>query len=349
MSSRKKCSLVLGLVFTLIFAVAFVMPTSVCSQAGKQIEWKMQNMFPTGDLSYELQGKRIVDSLNQKLAGKLHITQYLPGQIVPADQMFDSLSKGVFDAAILGSSWRVGFTPEAVVAFGLPMGWENVDQVFEFFYKFGMLKMQRTVCAEKNVVYACPLPCSPVTITSNFPFRKVEDIKGKKIWSIAGTAAYVKNLGGAPVTFPPSEIYMGMKLGTIDGMIYSLAELETAGYKEVVKYINWPATVDPNSVEFDISLKSWNALPPDVQKTIEDTLVEIGPPMAKEYIAEDHKGVEAAVKVGVQEIHMDPSEVPKARAAAVKVWADFAARSPRTAQCVQMLKDFLVTKGVKVD
>lgn len=349
MSRRKNCSMVLELLMALIFTTAFLIPTNVHSQAKKEIKWRMQNMFPAGDLCYTLQGKTIVDTLNRKLAGKLNITQYLPGQIVPADQMFDSLTKGVYDAAVLGSSWRIGVTPEAVVAFGLPMGWQNVDQIFEFFYKFGMLKWQRDICAEKNVFYACPLPCSPLPIMSNFAFRKVPDMKGKKIWSIGSTAAYVKNLGGAPTTFPPSEIYMGLKLGTIDGMIYSMAELQTSGYKEVVKYINWPAVIDPNCVEFDISLKSWKALPPDIQKTIEDTLVEIGPSMAKKYIAEDHSGVEAALKVGVQEIQMDASEIPKARQAAVKVWGDFAGRSPRTAKTIQMLKDYLATKGIKLE
>jgi TRAP-type C4-dicarboxylate transport system substrate-binding protein len=229
------------------------------------------------------------------------------------------------------------------------MGWANVDQVFEFFYKFGMLKWQREVLAEKNIFYAAPLPASPLPIMSNFPFRKVADIKGKKVWSIGSTAAYVRNLGGAPTTFPPSELYMGLKLGTIDGMIYSMAELETSNYKEVVKYINWPAVIDPLCVQWLINLKSWKDLPPDIQKTIEDTLVEIGPSLAKKYLAEDYKGVEAAKKVGVQEIQMEAGEIPIARQAAAKVWSDFAGRSPRTAQTIQMLKDYLATKGIKVE
>lgn len=347
MCTRRSCFLVLLVTLILVSPALFL--ADAHSQAAKEIKWKMQTIYPPSDLSTSLQAKTIVDTLNNKLAGKLNITLYLPGQIVPEDQMFDALSKGVYDAAITAATWSLGVVPEGVVAFGLPMGWQNLDQVFEFFYKFGMLKWQREILAEKNIFYAAPLPTSPLPIISNFPLRKVEDIKGKKIWSIGSTAAYVKNLGGLPTTFPPSELYMGLKLGTIDGYIYSIAELETSSYKEVVKYVNWPAVIDPLCIQWLISLKSWKALPPDVQKTIEDTLVEIGRPMAEKYFAEDHRGLEAAKKVGVQEIQMEPGDVPKARQAAAKVWDDFAGRSPRTAKTIQMLKDYLATKGIKVE
>jgi len=315
----------------------------------KEVTWRMQSIYPATDLSTSVQGKMVMDTLNQKLAGKLKINMFLPGQIVPEEEMFDALGKGVFDAAITGAPWQAGILPEGMVAFGLPMGWQNVDQLFEFFYKYGFLKFMRDAHEKYNVFYAAPLPASPLPIISNFPMRKVDDIKGKKIWAMGGNSAYVQKLGGTPVGFPPAEMYMGLKLGTIDGAIYSLAELETSKYKEVVKYINWPAVVDPLAVEFLINKKAWDALSPDVQKVIEDTLVEIGPPMFKKYAESDNAGVEAAKQYGVQEVQLDEAELPKARAAAAEVWKDTAAKSDNAAKAVQMLKDYLATKGVRID
>lgn len=181
---------------------------------------------------------------------------------------------------------------------------------------------------------------------SNFPFRKLADIKGKKIWSIGPTASYVQGLGATSTIFPPAEMYMALKLGTIDGFIYSTAELETSGYKEVIKYINWPAVIDPLCVEWIINLDSWNALPPDVQQTIEDTLVEIGPPIFEKYMVDNRKGLEAAKAAGVKRINMEPSEVAKLRAVAAVVWKETAAKSDRARKTVQMLRDYLATKGI---
>jgi TRAP-type C4-dicarboxylate transport system substrate-binding protein len=329
-----------------VSVIPFLFPAYAVSQ--KAIEWRMQSIYPANDLSTSLQAQTIVDTLNKKLAGKLHIKLFMPGQIVPEEQMWDALSKGVYDAALHGPPWHMGVTPEAIVVFGLPMGWQNVDQIFEFYYKFGMLKWMRDVYAEKNVFFACPLPASPLPIMSNFAFRKAIDIKGKKIWSVASSAAYVINLGGSATHFPPAEIYMALKLGTLDGIVYSMAELDSANYKEVVKYVNFPAVIDPLCVEWIINLKSWKALSADVQKTIDDTLVEIGPSIATKYLKADMQGLEAAKKVGVQEVHMEPGEIPKARQAGVKVWDEMAKKSPRTAKAIQMLKDYLATKGIKV-
>lgn len=335
----------------LVSILAALLVTSACAKPApeKVIEWRMQSLYPASDLSTALQGQTIVDTLNERLAGKLHITYYMPGQIVPEEEMFDALSKGVYDAAIYSTTWSVGQLPEGIVAFGLPMGWQNVDQVFEFFYDYGFLEWMRELHAPFNIFYACPLPCSPLPIMSNFAFRNLEDIKGKKLWSIGPTAAYVEGLGATATIFPPAEMYMALKLGTIDGFIYSTAELETSGYKEVIKYVNWPAVIDPLCVEWIINLDSWNALPGDVQRTIEDTLVEIGPPMFEKYMVDNIKGIEAAKAIGVQEIYIDPGDEAKLRKVAAEVWAETAAKSDQARKTVDMLRDYLATKGIIIE
>jgi TRAP-type mannitol/chloroaromatic compound transport system substrate-binding protein len=341
MRSKRLAIVILG-------TISIVLLVGVMPIMAKTISWRMQSLYPATDLSTSLQGQTIVDTLNKRLEGKLQIKFYMPGQIVPEEEMFDALSKGVYDAALYSTTWSVGQLPEGIVAFGLPMGWKNVNQVFEFFYDYGFLKWMRKLHVEHNIFYACPLPCSPLPIMSNFPFRKLEDIKGKKLWSIGPTASYVQHLGATSTIFPPAEMYMALKLGTIDGFIYSTAELETSGYKEVIKYINWPAVIDPLCVEWIINLKSWNALPPDIQKTIEDTLVEIGQPMFEKYMADNRKGLEAAERAGVKTIHMEPGEVEKLRGIAAEVWEETAAKSESSRQTVQMLKDYLATKGIPI-
>lgn len=334
--------------FTVCLTFSWVMAPFPAS--GKVITWRMQSLYPASDLSTTLQGQTIVDTLNEKLKGKLQIKYFMPGQIVPEDEMFDALSKGVYDAALYSPTWSKGQIPEGIVAFGLPMGWQNVDQVFEFFYDFGFLKWVRELHAKRNIFYACPLPCSALPIMSNFPFRKFDDIKGKKLWSIGPTASYVKHLGAKPTTFPPAEMYMALKLGTIDGFIYSTAELETSKYKEVIKYINWPAVIDPLCVDWIINLDSWNKLPEDVKQTIEKTLVEIGPPMFEKYMVDNMKGINAAKAVGVQEIHMvAPEELKKLRAVAAAVWDETAAISDDARKTVQMLRDYLSKKGITLE
>jgi TRAP-type C4-dicarboxylate transport system substrate-binding protein len=342
----KKYLRTIGLGLSGFFLLLMLTPTAAPAAA---IEWKMQTIYPASDTSTPCIAEKIVNTLNDRLKGKLHITLYMPGQIVPEEGMFDALKRGVFDAAFMAPTWYQNFIPDAIVGFGLPLGWQGYDMDMEFFYKYGFLKYMRDIHAEQNVYYVCPNPFGQSTFLTNFPYRKLEDIKGKKLWCIGTTAAYLRNLGGVPVTFPISELYMALKLGTLDGTSGALSDLDANKWKEVVKYVNFPLNINPNNGAWLVNLKIWNELPPDVQKTIEDTIMELQPEMWK--CIEDYgiAGVEAAKNAGVQINTMEPSEVQRLRPAALKVWQDVAKRSDRAPKTVQMLKDFLATKGIKIE
>ena len=179
------------------------------------------------------------------------------------------------------------------------------------------------------------------------PFRKLEDIKGKKIWCIGAVAAFVKNLGGTPVTFPLSELYMALKLGTVDGAVPGIADLDSSGYKEVIKYVNYPPFMDPNS-SILISMKSWKGLSKELQKEVEDIIAGLQPAMHKCIQDFTVTALEASKKLGVQVITMEPNEVQRLRPAALQVWEDIAKKSDRAPKTVKMLKDFLTSKGIKL-
>ncbi len=314
----------------------------------KEIRWRMQCLFPGGDYSYELQAKGLVEALNKGLEGKLKITLFQPGQIIPGEEMFDGLSRGVYDAAYTAPAWASQTIPEAIVAFGLPFGWQDYKQDLEFFEKYGGLDFIRQAYAKHNIFFIYPEPTSILPIMGNFAIRQMSDLKGKKVWSEGPTALYVKAAGGMPVAFPPEDLYMGLKLGTIDGFIYSTAELKTAHYAEVVKYVNFPPIIDPLNTDFLCNLDAWKKLPPDVQEKFMAIVREETPLLTEKYAKANQEGIDYALSKGVELIKLDKSEMPGMIAAAKKVWDETAAASPETAQYVNMLKDFLKAKGVEI-
>lgn len=309
------------------------------------IEWQAQSLFGAADTSTTIQAQGVVDATNEALEGKLHTTLYLPGQIVPAGEMLSALSEGVYDAALLVPMIEA---PEGVIAFGLPYGWENIDQVMEFYYDYGLLEVMREIDAEQGIFFAGPLPFGPCTLMGNFPFRTLDDIKGKKVWAEGPTAAFVELCGGKAVWFPPEEVYMGLKLGTIDGVIFGTAELESLKLKEVVDYVNFPSILSVLCVDWIISMDSWNELTPEMQQTYEATMKKAIPQLYAECMVQNDAGIEAAKAIGVEMVYMEPAEVEKVRAVAMAYWDEVANESPKAAQAVQMLRDYLATKGIEV-
>ena len=60
---------------------------------------------------------------------------------------------------------------------------------------------------------------------------------------------------------------MALKLGTLDGAVPGFGDLDSAGYKEVIKYVNYPPFLDPNA-SILVGMNSWKKLSPDVQKAV---------------------------------------------------------------------------------
>jgi TRAP-type C4-dicarboxylate transport system substrate-binding protein len=105
--------------------------------------------------------------------------------------------------------------------------------------------------------------------TAKKPVNKLEDVKGMKIRAASPQiATTVKALGGVPVSLSPSEIYMAMERGTIDGLITSMGLLHGAKLYDVVKYALWePLGTGPlmNIMNTDL----WNKIPGDDKAIIE--------------------------------------------------------------------------------
>ncbi len=339
--SNKKFFRIVSVSCLVLFLIGTAFTTSV---AAKEIKWRMQSLFGPDPMT-DLQTTEIIKVLNKRLEGKLHIKVFWPGQIVPMGEIFGAVSKGVVDLAYHSFNWDVGAIPAATVGQGLPFSWNNLDQMLEFYYDYGFLDYLRTLYAKKNIFLAAPLPYSPSQLMTTFPINTYEDMKGKKIWATGSYAKFVNALGGSATLFPPPEIYMGLKLGTIGGVIFGQPDLETMNLKEVVNYLSFPTAVSVVNMNWLISMDSWNDLPKDVQTIFEDTLKEISLKIYNEKLIQAAKnGLNAAEKIGVKSIKLGSADVSKMRKAAVSVWNEIAATNEDCDKAIQMLKEYLATK-----
>ena len=306
------------------------------------IEWKAQTSFPPEDSGTRHHAGGMVKATNEALKGKLHTTLFQLGQLAPEEEMGPALSMGVYDAAYMPAMAR---SEAGNVAFGLPFSWGSVDDVIEFYYDYGFIDWIRKHDAQQNVRFGCPMPWGPVALFSNFPVHKLEDYKGKKIWSWGLMSAVVEAFGAKPVWFDPGEVYMALKLGTIDGILFGPAELETMKLKEVVKYISLPALIDPLTLDWTINMESWEQLTPEMQAVYEKTMRDNIKPMYEAIAEENQVGFQKAAEYGVKTIVLDDAEVARMKKVARGTWGKLAEKDPASAEAVKMIQDFLAKKG----
>ncbi len=325
---------------SVIVALSFIFIVISTCFAG-EIRWRAQTALPPEDSGTRHHAQAMVEATNKALEGKLRTTLYQLGQLVPEGEMGVALSRGVYDAAYMPAMAR---SEAGNVAFGLPFSWESFDEVMEFYYEHGFLEWMREHDAKQNIFFGCPLPWGPVALFSNFPVRTLDDYKGKKIWSWGLMSAVIESFGARPVWFDPGEIYMALKLGTIDGVLFGPAELETMKLKEVVKYINFPAIIDPLVLDWSINLDAWNKLTPETQETYEGVMRKHIRDMYDRIALENEMGIEKAKESGVEIVHLDPDEEARLRKTALEVWEIQAKKGPASADAVKMLRDFLESK-----
>ena len=308
----------------------------------KSLEWKAQTSFPPEDSGTRLHAGGMVKAVNQALAGQLETTLSQLGQLVPEEEMGPALAKGVYDAAYMPAMAR---SEAGNVAFGLPFSWGSVDDVIEFYYDFGFIDWIRKHEAKQNIRFGCPLPWGPVALFSNFPVNTLADYKGKKIWSWGLMSAVIEAFGAKPVWFDPGEAYMSLKLGTIDGILFGPAELETMKLKEVVKYISLPALIDPLTLDWSMNLDSWKKLSPEAQAEYEKVMRANIKPMYEAIQKENDMGFRKAEEYGVKTITLPQAEVKRMKEVARGTWDRLAKKDKASAEAIKMLKEFLAQKG----
>lgn len=338
----------------LIFFVIIVMACSIvfsgCTPkpaAPEVIEWKMQCIYPPSDSCYAIQATGLVERLNEGTNGRLHVTLYPPGALCPEGEMFGALSKGLFDAAVHSASASKGIVPEANMVLGLPASFENNEQFIEFYYDYGGLDLLREAYAEHNILFLMPIGSGEFALMTTFPIHGIDDIKGKKLWISGLFTEVLADLGASPATIPPGELYMGMKLGTIDGATWTLPELETANWKEVVHSVMLPYLLSPVGCEVLINMDSWNALPDDLKQTVENIAREYAPFTADEITQIGAEACAAAGEYGVEFVTIPEADQKILREAAGReAWDNFAAKSDRCSEIVELLTEYLESKGV---
>lgn len=96
--------------------------------------------------------------------------------------------------------------------------------------------------------------------------RTPEDFAGKKL-RVSGSALsmVVSSLGGVPVEMPPSEIYLAMQQGVVDGTVLSLPSLAPYSLQEIAGAASMNATLGGATAVLSIDTRIWDALDPGQQ------------------------------------------------------------------------------------
>tara|TARA_R110002096_G_scaffold29497_13_gene88816 strand:- start:12902 stop:14011 length:1110 start_codon:yes stop_codon:yes gene_type:complete len=259
-----------------------------CSDAGTQagqFEWSCVTSWPPKFPGLGMAVENLAERLGRASGGRLKIKVYGGGELVPAFEVFDAVSRGAVEMGHDASYYHKGKVDAAQFFTAIPFGMSYME-LNAWIYYGGGLELWRELYEPFNLV---PFLCGNTGVQMGGWFNKeinsVADLKGLRM-RIPGLGGEVlRRAGGTPVTLPGAEIFTSLQTGVIDATEWVGPYNDVSfGLHKAAKYYYYPGWQEPGpGLECIINKEHWDALPPDLQALVDITCQSITTDMAAEY------------------------------------------------------------------
>ncbi|HEX2964804.1 MAG TPA: TRAP transporter substrate-binding protein [Syntrophorhabdaceae bacterium] len=260
------------IISAVIFISVMFIPVEGHTQQ-KTITLKVANWFPIAHKQTPL-----LDSwgkeLEKRTNGRVKVNYYPGGQLVPAVQSYDAVTKGISDVGNHVIGYTVGRFPLTEVL-DLPLGYPNntvpTHLANAFYAKFKPKEFDDV----KILWFHAQAP--GIVHTKTKPINRLEDLKGMKMRTFGSNAELMSLLGGTPVAMPMGDVYDALSRGVAEGLMCAYEATEGFRFGEHLKYTTENYGTSYSAVFVVVLNKDkWNAMAPDIQKIVDD--------LSKEYI-----------------------------------------------------------------
>ncbi|MBA3478324.1 MAG: DctP family TRAP transporter solute-binding subunit [Lautropia sp.] len=237
----------------------------------KTVELKFAHIWPATHPFQKCGIDKIHDQLAKDPSG-VRIRAFSSEQLGTMAQLGDSVAAGTVDLSIFGSSY-LGTRYGPLNVLDAAYVFRDVDHASrvnesEIGAKLWKGLLEKTgIRRIDNWVYGAR------HITSNKPIHKPADLEGVKfrVPDNQLMVANAKAMGATPVPMAFGEVYLALKMGTIDAEENPLTVIDTSKFAEVQKYLSLTSHMIQVSPVV-ISEKSWQKLSPAQQTALTNAI-----------------------------------------------------------------------------
>ncbi|MGD8257410.1 MAG: TRAP transporter substrate-binding protein [Desulfobacterales bacterium] len=261
----KKLSLFILVIFVL--ALTAINMTATHSFAA-EIKISYAN-FPPAPTFPCVQMERWKKEVESRSGGKVVVNTYPGGTLLGAKNMMDGVIAGQAAVGNLCMAYQPGrfiVTNATSLPLGIPNARVGSLVLWDLWEKYQPEEF-------KKVKVLAMFTTAPTNIMSKVPVRTLEDLQGLDLRASGGAAQILGAWGANPVGMPMPQTVEALQKGVVKGLYSSLEVMKDFKFAETCKYVTMTDTVIyPFAVV--MNLDSWNKLPKDVQKLMDDLKVE---------------------------------------------------------------------------
>jgi len=313
----------------------------VIAQKKTTIRWRMQTYAGPALAAHVI--KPSIDAFNKAANGEMVIELYNADQLVPHGELFRGLTKGTIDAVQSDDDSIAAPVDVAIFAAYFPFASRYSLDVPVLWNWYGLNEIWEEAYAEvKGVTWLSAGAWDPCNFATSTPIRHVEDFKGLRMYMFPTGGRFMQQFGVVPMSLPYEDVQMALQTGELDGVAWSgITEDYTVGWADVTKYYLTNPISGAWAGSYFANSDSWAKVPEHLQ-----TLFRLCMDSSHYYRQHWYWWGEARYRTegGKLTLTTIPKEEWKqVEDAALKFWDETAAKSPRNAKVVKIIKKYVKT------
>jgi TRAP-type mannitol/chloroaromatic compound transport system substrate-binding protein len=247
--------------------------------------WNLVTSWPPGLPGLGVGVENLARRIDEASAGRLKIKVYAGGELVPALEVLDAVSRGAAQMGHDSAYYHRGTIPAAQYFTVVPFG-QTAHEINAWLYYGGGLDLWRELYAPLNVI---PFPAGNTGVQMAGWFNKeinsVADLHGLKMRVPGLGGEVMQRAGVTQVTVPASEIFTALQTGAVDAAEWVGPYNDISlGLHKAARYYYYPGWHEAGPMlQCTVNLDAWNSLPKDLQVIVATVCQAINVEMMAEY------------------------------------------------------------------
>jgi TRAP-type mannitol/chloroaromatic compound transport system substrate-binding protein len=250
-------------------AVAGVLAAPAIATA-QTVKWRMVTSWPKRLPGPGMSAERVAERIRTLSGGRLDISVFAAGEVVPAFEVLDAVGNGVADIGHTAAFYWQGKMPAAAFFTTVPFGLTPSEHV-AWIEAGGGQALWDELYAPFGVK---PFMGGNTGVCMGGWFRReimsLADLRGLKLRSLGLGGEIYRRLGATPQTTPPAEILTSLQSGVIDGAEFVGPGTDIAlGLYRVAPFYYYPGFNKPNGTgECIVARKVWDTLSAELKAIV---------------------------------------------------------------------------------
>ena len=266
------------------------------------LRWRLISSFPRSLDTIFGAADVFAQRVSALTDGRFEIRVYPAGEIVPYDQVLDSVQKGTVQMGHAASYYFKGKNPALPFDCSVPFGL-TARQQSAWMHQGGGLELMRAMFADFNVIN---FPGGNTGTQMGGWFRReinsLQDLRGLKMRIPGFGGVVMDRLGVGVEQIAGGEVYPALERGAIDAAEWvGPYDDEKLGFHKVARYYYYPGWWEPGpALTFYVNRDAWNQLPSMYQDAISTASAAASMAMQTSYDAKNPPALSRLLNEGVQ-------------------------------------------------